>query len=123
MKLANVRTRNDFIEFLKKWDEISGKVENDDYERAADWFVAMQEAKMVFDSYSSKDLANVFLEGLVGINYNPEEYHKNWWNTIWEDIDYARESGDDFENATADEMEAEIIEDLLAALRRLFGVN
>ena len=123
MNIENVRSRSDFIEFLKGREDVSDKISNDDYGYVADRFIAMQEAKTVFDSFSQKDLADTFLEGLVGIKYNPDEYHENWWSSIWEEVDYAREEGDDIENSTADEMEKEQIETLEKMIQSYFGLQ
>lgn len=120
MELKDIRTRNDFIEFLKQWDEID--ISYDLPEEVADWFIAIQEAKSAFEGYSTKDMAHLFMGGMVGIKQDPDQYHENWWRTIWEEVDYARREGDDIENDIADDMEAKQITYLWNMLRNHFGM-
>ena len=63
------------------------------------WFIAMQEAKILFDSCSTKDIAGMLLLGTPPID---KEYVDGWLDTLFFDINYQmREQGtqiDEFDN-------------------------
>jgi len=95
MELKNVRTRDDFIAYLKARKDITKKDLTDgSYGDAVDWFVAVVNAKMVFDSYSTKDLAWIFLKGVTPIDNHPEEV-ADFLASYFEEADLAKEDGDE----------------------------
>lgn len=71
-------------------DWIIANTENTDTikaEDAARWFVAMQEAKLVFESYTNKDLAHMIQHGFGPID---DEYVTGWLSNSaenWDDPD------------------------------------
>lgn len=118
MELKDIRSRNDFIEFLKHWDEVP--IEDCDLGEVADWFVVMQNAHGVFSSFSTKDLAKMFLTGVEGLQNDPEKYHRVFWGTIFEDVDASRKYHD---AKTADIHEEEAVEMIKTMLDRHFGIQ
>lgn len=89
MEIKDIRTRSDFIQFLNEWDEVD--VSDED----ADWFIAVANAKMIFENYSDKDLARDLLDGIKGVNEDREEAHAKFFESFFEDVDYFREEGDE----------------------------
>lgn len=118
MELKDIRSRNDFIEFLKHWDEVP--IEDCDLGEVADWFVVMQDAHNVFLSFSTKDVANMFLTGIEGLQNDPEKYHRIFWGTIFEDVDASREYND---AETADGLEEEAVETIKTMLNNHFSIQ
>lgn len=82
MELKNIRTRTDFIEWLR---ESPIEVEECDLEEVADWFIAMTNARLILEEYTLKDFARDLLDGVKGINADPEEAHRNFWMLVAED--------------------------------------
>jgi len=82
MKLQDVRTRDDFVKWIiENVKDVPNPVEQ------ADWFIAVANARMIFYSYSVKDLASDLLGGIEGINEAPRTSHVDFWATLWEDVD------------------------------------
>lgn len=118
MQLKDIRTRSNFIDFLQE-HSFELEIKDEDYGEVADWFLAMQEARMTHD-FDAKDMAHMFMSGVVGIQQDPEKAHADWWGSMWEDVDWARDEDDD---EGAAELEEEIALELEGALREHFGVD
>jgi hypothetical protein len=118
MKLKDIRTRSNFIEFLQE-HSFELEIKDEDYGEVADWFLAMQEARMTHD-FDTKDMAHMFLSGVVGIQQDPEKAHADWWGSMWEDVEWLRESGND-EDAAMEEHEQALM--LEGQLREHFGAD
>jgi hypothetical protein len=86
MNLSGIRTRDDFVKFLSAFEPIKNRDIND-LAAAADWFVAMSEARQVFDMLDIKDVAYMFLNGIPAISDDPEQAHKDFWGTLFEEVD------------------------------------
>lgn len=91
MELKDVRTRDDFIRYLTFTytpEQLNQKPSD-----AADWFVAVVNAKSIFDNFTTKDLASTLLDGLQPIRYS-DDAHAEFFNSFFEDADAWREEGD-----------------------------
>jgi hypothetical protein len=86
MNLSDIRTRDDFIKLLSTWEPIKDQGITD-LPAAADWFVAMSEARQVFDMLDIKDVAYMFLVGMPAISDDPEQAHKHFWGVLFEEVD------------------------------------
>lgn len=121
MEIIDIRTRDDFIEYLK--ENVVGLKEASDEKLAgtADWFICVVNARLVFDSYNTKDMASLFLDGITPVKSNPIGAHREFWNTLFEDVDWNR-SGEEYTDpeyaATA---EKEAVESIEGWLTDFFG--
>jgi hypothetical protein len=86
MNLSDIRTRDDFIKLLSTWEPIKDQGITD-WPAAADWFVAMSDARQVFDMLDIKDVAHMFLDGMSAISDDPEQAHKDFWGALFEEVD------------------------------------
>ena len=106
MEIKEIRTRDQFIEWLNENVDLSSTTS---VEEQADWFIAMVNARMLMDSYDTKDIARMFLNGMEGISEFPHNAHADFWNSFWEEYDLAVEDGDD----PSEYDQTELITDLL----------
>jgi len=108
MKLENVRNRDQFIEYL---DEHIPKDKLSDLTvpEAADFFVAYTNARMILDSYRTKDLAFALLEGMPEIQNN-NIAHEEFFLAFFEDAD----NGDDDQYNECIKEALENLKDLIA---------
>ena len=111
--LKKVRTRDQAIAWTRDNVAFGDMAVDQDVEESVDWFVATVNARMVFDSYQTKDLASLFLDGQVGIKQDPDGQHEAFWLSFFEDADLARSDG---EVEEADGREDEAIDDILTLM-------
>lgn len=90
MVIKNVRTRDDFIQLLQEW--YADHIKDRDVYEVADWFIAVQQARITQESMRTKDLANLFLNGIDAIALSPDTHHEEFWATFFEEYD---ECGDE----------------------------
>lgn len=118
MEIKDIRTRDDFIAFLKSQD--ATEIEDADLEEVADWFLAIQEARLILNACTTKDLARILLDGYESIEKNPVKAHERFWKILFEDVDHAREKGNMME---AIEFEQWAVEQVVDMLTEHFGVD
>lgn len=87
------RTAEEFIEWInatfpKSVDDVRTDVEY------ALWAVCLQEAHAVFNSYTTKDVASLFLAGLPSRAAEPMESIQGWLETVNADLLEAVREGD-----------------------------
>lgn len=122
MDIKDIRTRNDFIVFLNEnyadqaYDEDDGGMP-----ALADWFICYVNATMVFDSYRTKDVAAMFLDGVPAVKDDPEKAHKEFWESFFEEVDYNRDGSEYADPEYADEAEATAVESIQNTLKMFFG--
>lgn len=122
MDIKDIRTRDDFIVFLNENYADQAYDEDDGGTPAqADWFICIVNARMVFDSYNTKDIAAMFLDGVPAVKDDPEKAHDEFWATFFEEVDYNR-TDDEYANPEyADEAEKDAVEIIEAQLEYFFG--
>ena len=86
MNLRDVKTRNDFAKWIEE-NIPADKYTDGNPLKAADWFLAIYEAKVIFDSYRTKDLASVLLDGGFEVIAGNDEYHKNFFANLRESVE------------------------------------
>lgn len=95
MQIANIRTRNDLIEFVKE-NGLGG----DDPSHAVNWFVACCQATLMQDM-RMKDVANLFMDGVTSIRDNPEAEVKEFLASFFEDVDLNPDNEEALEDAVS----------------------
>lgn len=84
------RNADDLLAYARTITEI----EDADASETVEWFVAMEEARTVAESFSLKDIAHEFLNGwrhASPIENNPQAI-QHWLDTFYEDAEYAVEN-------------------------------
>ena len=121
MEIKNIRTRNDFIKYLKE-NVIGLKASSEeDIAGTADWFICIVNARLVFDSYNTKDMASLFLDGVTPVKANPVNAHNEFWASIFDDVDYNRSDDVFADPEYADIAEKEAVESIEGWLTDFFG--
>lgn len=65
----------------------------------------------MLEAFSTKDMANMLLEGISGIESDPESAHKEFWGTFFEDVEFIR-SGEDYDEEEVKAMEEMAVENI-----------
>lgn len=120
MELAKIRTRSDFIQWITENKEVLEVKFDQSVEDIADWFIAISQAKMVSSDYRLKDIAYLFLDGVKGIKEDPEEAHREYWGSYFEDADLYREEG---KEDLALGVEEDVIDSITEDINDHFGVR
>lgn len=85
---------NNAERFVKWINETYPKSERDDRSELqyAAWAICLQEAHSVFDSYNTKDMASLFMEGVT--SYASMEAIQSWLDTYYDELNVAIAEGD-----------------------------
>lgn len=116
-------------EFIKWINETFPKAADDQRtdEEYALWAVCLQEAHAVFDSFGTKDVADLFLNGIPAKQTNPIQSIQEWLDTIYAELTAAMDAGDvDMSNVVGDFITRELadayaVADVVAAVTIDFG--
>ncbi len=90
MNLKDVRTREHFNEYLRE----RMTIEDDNIVDVVNWFIAMVNARMFFDSYTTKDVARLLLDGTITPIVDNPHVVDEFFATFFEDADDALEAND-----------------------------
>lgn len=81
MSIRRLRTIVDLTAFINA--VLGAQIDHSDTK----WFVAMTDARIMLDGFSTKDLAQSLIDGIPAIDVEA------WLNTLFEDYDFCRQEG------------------------------
>lgn len=90
MDLKDIRTYEQFEAHIKAHLPVGYTLEHPSHDKANTWedvvlwFVAMQNASLIFNGFSSKDLAQSLISGIKPLDRSDVN---QWLEEMWEDVD------------------------------------
>jgi hypothetical protein len=112
--MKTIRTTQELINFIEQNVAHVGRLENETIEDEVVWMVCMDQAHMIVNCYSTKDIAHLLLEGVP--KYTIETV-QDILNMIWDDVIGMEKEGEEVPKECVEEA----MDGVISMLRYHYG--